>query len=983
MEYCLDAFRAQLVGREMRIVTAIGLSAAIVATAAPPVSPVVAAPQAAFAPHVPGVVIVAYRAGVSPVVRADIRSMAGANHAVEVSSLASAVDRLELAPGVSVEEAIRGLSGQRGVRYAEPDYLIEPTYVANDPKYVAGQQWGVGGDGTSPSSHYGSAAAEAWAAGFIGSSDVYVGIVDEGVQNDHPDLRSNVWTNPFDPVDGRDNDGNGYVDDIHGWDFFNNDKSVFDGTASDGTDDHGTHVAGIIGAQGGNGIGVAGVNWAVTMISTKFLGPQGGSTSGAIRALDYLTDLKIRHGLNIVATNNSWGYRRGYGQALVEAINRSGDAGALFVAAAGNEGANNDSVPFNPASFECATRQDTGAPRGYDCIMSAASIASNGALSSFSNRGAETVDLGAPGQSVMSTFARDSYGLLSGTSMATPHVTGAIALCASMNPSLDAAELRAAILRSTAPTASLDGRTVTGGRLDIGAMIAHCLPSISGSPSQLAASLAGPRLTRLDWVDGVLNEAAYEIQRANRVAEACDGWQLFDRIGANSSSYYAETDGGRGYCFRVRAIAAAPGSTRSAWTNEAQIQLPDSVPGPPPSVKANPANAAALVSWAAPAGDGGRPIVGYTVSSSPQGHQCFSTGELSCTVSNLTNGLTYRFTVKASNELGTGPPSDASAPVTPGTVPGPPTSVDAQGRDSASIVSWAAPNADGGRSITGYTALSFPDGRSCATNGALSCSMSGLSNGTAYTFTVRATNAIGTGPQSEPSAPVTPSTDEHDGVVMPPPSIALVSSATLARKVQVELTWTPGQTSDSAVDNYELQRKSGQGEWRDVAVAPGDESARVALERTKAHTFRIRAVDATGFAGPWATTEAMSIGVLQETDASIAYTGRFKRAWVDGASKGYVRQAAVGERFATLSFSGSSVAWVTTLAPTRGIAEIRLDGVNLATVDLYASRGMNRQIAWAASFAAGAHVLEIYVTGIRNPASSGTRVDVDAFAVLR
>ena len=159
---------------------------------------------------------------------------------------------------------------------------------------------------SSPANPYGSGAIGAWAQGVTGSRNVVVGVVDEGIQVDHPDLAANIWTNPWDPPNGIDDDGNGYVDDVHGWDFMHNDNSVYDGPA---TDYHGTHVAGTIGAVGGNGTGVVGVNWNVTLISAKFL--EGtGDTADAIRALDYLTDLKVRHGLQHRRVQQQLGRRR-------------------------------------------------------------------------------------------------------------------------------------------------------------------------------------------------------------------------------------------------------------------------------------------------------------------------------------------------------------------------------------------------------------------------------------------------------------------------------------------------------------------------------------------------------------------------------------------------------------------------------------------------------------------------------------------------
>ncbi|GAA4469844.1 hypothetical protein GCM10023189_57480 [Nibrella saemangeumensis] len=367
---------------------------------------------------------------------------------------------------LAVLEAVGQLKRLPEIEYAEPNFIYQHQATSNDPYFTNGSLWGMYGDATSPANQYGSQAGEAWAKSTAptGSTTVYVGIIDEGFQNTHPDLDANEWDNPYDPVDGVDNDKNGYVDDTDGWDFDGSDNTIYDGGTRGSLDDHGTHVAGTIGAEM-NGTGVVGVNWHVTMISGKFLGRRGGTTANAIKAVDYFTDLKTRHGLNIVATNNSWG-GGGFSQALLDAIVRGAKANILFIAAAGNGGSDgvgddNNKTASYPSNY------DTKAAAGYDAVIAVAAITSTGAKSSFSNYGATMVDIGAPGSSISSCLAYNSYGSYSGTSMATPHVTGGAALYASTHPSATAEEIKSAILSSAVPTPSLSGITVTGGRLNV------------------------------------------------------------------------------------------------------------------------------------------------------------------------------------------------------------------------------------------------------------------------------------------------------------------------------------------------------------------------------------------------------------------------------------------------------------------------------------------------------------------------------------
>ena len=296
-------------------------------------------------------------------------------------------------------------------------------------------------------------APEAWDV-TTGSAGVVVGVIDTGIDITHPDLVGNLWTNPGEIAgDGIDNDGNGYVDDLHGWDFVDNDAAPTDRNG------HGTHVAGTIGAVGDNAQGVAGVSWDVQLMALRFLGADGsGYVSDAIEAVDYATTMRTRYGVNVVATNNSWG-GGGYSAALRAAIARAGQAGILFVAAAGNGGY--DGVGDN-------TDRQASYPAGYDLsnVISVAATDRNDDLASFSNYGSRTVDLAAPGVSILSTLPNGRYGTYSGTSMATPHVTGVVALLAAQDPGASAGELKAAVLDGADPLAELAGRTVSGGRLN-------------------------------------------------------------------------------------------------------------------------------------------------------------------------------------------------------------------------------------------------------------------------------------------------------------------------------------------------------------------------------------------------------------------------------------------------------------------------------------------------------------------------------------
>jgi subtilisin family serine protease len=453
--------------------TAAGASGAVPAPAS--AAPTAAAEPAASAPAaVPDELLVGYVAGATSDDRARARGRASARFLEQV--VAASGDRKEvelvvLPAGKDRGSAISQLRSDPAVAYAEPNWIYtrqtvtDPYYTSTD---TANDLWGMYGDATEPANQYGSQAGEAW-PGNTGSAEVYIGVIDEGIQFNHPDLNGKVH-NPLETGDsaqgGTDDDGNGYVDDVHGWDFVNNDNTVYDGGLDGSLDNHGTHVAGTIGANA-NSEGVVGVSWDVSLISGKFLGENGGTLANAVKAVDYFTHLKTAGKVNIIATNNSWG-GGGYSQSLLDAIVRGAQAQILFVAAAGNGGTNNDKKASYPSNY------DTTSGAGYDAVIAVAAIDRNGKKPRFSQYGAKTVDLGAPGVGVWSTTAYDGYSKYSGTSMATPHVTGGAALYKAAYPDATAAQVKAAVLDAAkaTPTESLKGKTVTGGRLNVSGFVA-------------------------------------------------------------------------------------------------------------------------------------------------------------------------------------------------------------------------------------------------------------------------------------------------------------------------------------------------------------------------------------------------------------------------------------------------------------------------------------------------------------------------------
>jgi subtilisin family serine protease len=346
----------------------------------------------------------------------------------------------------SMEQELERLRASPLVKLAEPNFIYHMVRTPNDTDY--GKLWGLNNigeldsDGTRGLRGVDVDTEKAWDI-TTGSKDVVVAIIDTGVDFKIPDLADNAWTNvaELNGKAGVDDDGNGYVDDIHGYNFS---KGNGDPTDDNG---HGSHVAGTIGAKGGDGRGIVGINWDVSIMAVKFLDAAGsGTLANAVKAIDYAR----KNGAKILS--NSWG-GGGFSQALKEAIELTRGADELFVAAAGNDGADNDTHQMYPANYQ------------VDNIVSVAAVDNRGELGYFSNFGSKTVHLAAPGVNIYSTVP-SGFETLSGTSMATPHVTGVAALVLSTNPRMSYSELKTRLLNSARPLNTLKNRTISGGIVD-------------------------------------------------------------------------------------------------------------------------------------------------------------------------------------------------------------------------------------------------------------------------------------------------------------------------------------------------------------------------------------------------------------------------------------------------------------------------------------------------------------------------------------
>lgn len=430
------------------------------------------------APYVPGEIIIKYKntdsVSAMSVPSAKLASLgAGVSDDFSAEGL-KGMQMIDVDTSISVEKAIEELNKSSYVAYAEPNYVIQLSLPSepelpnnttaesfsaesvsgapNDPRFS--EQWALSNTGqTGGTSGADIGALSAWSV-TTGSDSIVVAVIDTGVDYTHPDLAANIWTNPGEIAgNGIDDDGNGYIDDVHGWDFINNDNDPMDDNG------HGTHCAGVIGAVGNNGIGVSGIDQKVKIMPLKFLRADGsGDVAASLNAIAYARKM----GADVISC--SWG-GTAKSQALEDAISSTN---VLFACAAGNSGVNTDIIPQYPSCFTEAQ------------IISVAASNTKDGIPSYSNYGPVSVDVAAPGDGILSLYPTSlgsQYMSMKGTSMATPHVAGLAALLLSQKSSLTPAELKSLIMSNVDTISAWSGKTVTGGRIDAG----KTLSALSGS----------------------------------------------------------------------------------------------------------------------------------------------------------------------------------------------------------------------------------------------------------------------------------------------------------------------------------------------------------------------------------------------------------------------------------------------------------------------------------------------------------------------
>jgi subtilisin family serine protease len=487
-----------------------------------------------------GEVLVRFKSEIKAASSAAVHKAIGAS-VVRKYTIIPNLEQVKLPQGLSVKDAVMQYMANPNVEYAGPNYIRKTEMIIPNDTYF-GNQWALQNTGQYA---YGTAGADIRMAGgwevTIGSGDITIAVLDTGIDYSHNDLVWNVWRNLGETscTDAVDNDGNGYLNDCVGWNFIGNNNDPMDDYG------HGTHVAGVIGAKGNNSSGIAGIMWLSNMMALKVCDANGSCDVGAeIAAIDYAIDMKKNHGVNVRVMNASFG-GGGYEPNEYMAINRANAAGILFVAAAGNGGEdgvadNNDVIPMYPASYDLPN------------IISVAATDQDDRRVSFSNFGPNSVDVAAPGTYIFSTvpnwwtmyYGYGNLEMFSGTSMATPHVTGLAGLLSAYYSHFTHSQIRTMILRYVDVLPTLNGWILTGGRINA----EKALKSLWATYDLTATPVSSLQID-LAWTDRATDEIGYRIYRS------MDGttYVSIATVGVNGSFYSNSglADGTK-YYYRVR-----------------------------------------------------------------------------------------------------------------------------------------------------------------------------------------------------------------------------------------------------------------------------------------------------------------------------------------------------------------------------------------------------------------------------------------------
>ena len=632
-----------------------------------------------------------------------------------------------------VETLLAFFRAQGDVAFAEPNYIVRAVATPNDPQFP--NLWGllnIGQFGGIPGADI--HATEAWDVS-TGSRANVVAVIDTGIAYNHPDLAANVWSAPAPFTVTIGTDTFTCPAGSHGFNAIPKPRTFASCNPMD-DHNHGTHVSGTIGGVGNNGVGVTGVSWTASIIGGKFLNASGaGNTADAIDTIDFMIQAKAAlvatGGANIRVLNNSWG-GGGFSIALQNAIADAQANDMLFVAAAGNSGSNNDIYPFYPASYAVPN------------VVAVAATTSQDLRASFSNYGATSVALAAPGENILSTTIGGAYGYSSGTSMATPHVSGAAALVLSAC-ALNTAALKSTLLTTVDVLGSLTGLVATNGRLNLDRAIRTCgTATIPPPPTGLTAIPDVGQLTLL-W-SASAGATSYNVKRST----TSGGPYTTIATGVGTTSYI---DSGfnslSAYYYVVSAMNAVGESADSAEASAAPLA---GVPPPPQNLDASPGDARVSLIWLPSPGADKYRVKRSLVRSGPYVLVTEVTGTAFTDLS-VTNGTKYYYTVSAANEAGESKDSNRTSAI-PGPIPAPPTGVSAvTGSNVGEIdLSWNPSS----------WATTYKIKRSGTSGGpytwskkvtTLSFTASGLTSGKRYYYLVSALNATGeSGPSLEVSA---------------------------------------------------------------------------------------------------------------------------------------------------------------------------------------------------------------------------------------